>query len=338
MLTRRPYHFLSLILALVAAACSNGVDTPQPPLVNIPPDFPQLPVPKENQLTAERIALGKKLFYDKQLSRTREVACGSCHLQENAFADPRELSIGVDGKKGTRNAPSLANMAYNTSFFWDGGVPTLEQQAIAPILNPLEMDMTMGEVVGRIAADPEYVAMFGSAYDTLPSPGTVTRAIASFVRTLVSGGSRYDRFNRGDSSALNASERNGMALFFGEKGDCFHCHTGFNFTNNTFRNDGFAGTLSDSGRARITGKEADMGKFKVPTLRNIALTAPYMHDGSLATLDQVLDHYITLDHAHPNLDPLMHPLNLSAQERADLIAFLRSLTDETFVNEPKFRP
>jgi cytochrome c peroxidase len=331
-------RYVFLILALVAGACSGSVDTAEPPLVNVPSDFPPLPVPQENQLTAEKIALGKKLFYDKRLSRTEEVSCGSCHLQEHAFADPNSLSIGVHGMKGNRNAPTLANMAYNTSFFWDGGVPTLEQQAIAPIMNPVEMDMSLSEVVTRLAADPEYVAMFRRAFDTVPSPGTVTRAIASFVRTLVSGNSRYDRFNRGDSSSLNASEKRGLSLYLSEKTECFHCHIGYNLSNNTFRNNAFVGTVPDSGRARITGNPVDLGKFKVPTLRNIALTAPYMHDGSLATLEEVIEHYTTLSRAHGNLDPNIHPLTLSAQDKEDLIALLKSFTDEEFVNNPSFKP
>lgn len=331
------YYLGALALALMLAACS-ATEEPPPALVPLPPGFPALLAPPDNQLTPERIALGKKLFYDKRLSRTQEVACGSCHLQEHAFSDPNPLSIGVNGKRGTRNAPSLANMAYNTSYFWDGGVPTLEQQAIAPIINPLEMDMTLGEAVDRIAADPEYVGMFHRAYDTIPSPGTLTRAIASFVRTLVSGNSRFDKFTRGDSSALNPAEQRGMGLFFGERGDCFHCHIGFNLTNNTIRNDGYAGGPPDSGRAKITENASDMGKFKIPTLRNIAVTAPYMHNGTLATLEDVMDHYVHLNHAHPNLDPLMHPLGLNDQDQADLIAFLKSLTDEEFLTNPKFKP
>jgi cytochrome c peroxidase len=335
---RRYRHSLLLALAIAVGACTGSTDAPDQPLVNVPSDFPPLPVPQDNQLTADRIALGKRLFYDKELSRTREVACGSCHLQEHAFADPNPLSIGVEGKRGSRNAPSLANMAYNTSYFWDGGVPTLEQQAIGPIINPLEMDMKLGEAADRLAADPSYVEQFRRAYGGDPSPGTLTSAIASFVRTLVSGNSRFDRFNRGDSAALTPSERRGLTLFFGEKGDCFHCHIGYNFTNNTFRNNGFIGQLPDSGRARITENPADRGKFKVPTLRNIALTPPYMHDGSLATLEQVVDHYADLRKVDPNLDPILHPLSLTPQEKADLIAFLKSLTDEAFITDPKFRP
>jgi len=330
---------LFLVLAsLLLAACGGSVDSTPPPLVAVPGDFPALPVPAGNALTADRIELGRKLFFDKRLSRTGEVSCGSCHLQEHAFSDPSPLSIGVHGRRGTRNAPSLANLAYNTSFFWDGGVPTLEQQVVVPIMNPLEMDMTVGEVVAIIAADPGYTDLFRRAYDTLPSSATLTRAIASFVRTMVSSNSRYDRFGRGDKGAMNEQEQRGMRLFFGEKADCFHCHLGFNFTNNSFRNNGLYAEYADSGRMLVTENPIDLGKFKVPSLRNVALTAPYMHDGSLATLEDVLAHYVAGGKVNMNIDPLMHPLNLDEQEQADLIAFLKTLTDEEFINNPRFRP
>ena len=184
------------VLAALAGCTDSGYDVP------LPPDFPALPVPADNELTAARVALGKRLFYDPQLSRTREVSCASCHVAEHAFADPRRFSVGVDGHTGTRNAPSLVNVAYETSFFWDGGAPTLEQQAIGPITNPLEMDMKLDDVVARLSRDPDYVAAFEDAYGAGPSPGGVTRALAAFERTIVGGGSRYDRYQRGDRTAL----------------------------------------------------------------------------------------------------------------------------------------
>jgi cytochrome c peroxidase len=296
--------------------------------VDVPEDFPALPVPTDNALTADRVSLGKRLFFDTQLSRTREVSCASCHLPDHAFADPRQFSIGVDGNVGTRNAPALVNLAYNTSFFWDGGAPTLEQQAIAPIINPLEMDMKIGDVVDRLAQDASYVDAFARAYDSPPSPGTLTRALAAFERTLVSGNSRYDRFQRGDRSALSAAEQRGMAIALGERGECFHCHVGFNFTNNSFRNNGLYERYTDIGRARVTELDSDIGKFKVPTLRNVALTAPYMHDGSLPTLEDVVDHYSSGGFVSETVDPAIRPLDLTSDEKHDLVAFLRALTDE----------
>lgn len=332
------HYIMSLALGLLIAACSGTVDAPQDePVVKLPAGFPALPVPADNKLTPERIALGKKLFFDKRLSSSQEVSCGSCHLQEHAFADPRTISIGVHGRTGTRNAPPLVNLAYNTSFFWDGGVPTLEQQAIAPIINPLEMDMKMEDVAARLKLDPEYVAMFRQAYDMEPSPEGITKGLASFVRTLVSGNSRYDRYERGDKSALNESEKRGREIFFGESGECFHCHVGFNFTNNNIQNNGLYAEYADKGRYLVTEKDRDIGKFKVPSLRNIAQTAPYMHDGSVATLEKVVEHYVSGGMANPNLDPIIHPLRLDARDQADLVAFLKSLSDEEFLANPKFR-
>lgn len=332
--TRYTFAFL---LSLVLVSCGGAVDTPETPLVVVPQGFPVLPVPSDNKLTAERIALGKKLFFDKRLSRTEEVSCGSCHLQENAFAEPKTFSVGIHGRIGTRNAPSLANLAYNTSFFWDGGVPTLEQQAIAPILNPLEMDMTMSEVVDRISVDGGYRDLFQRAYGSAPTPEYITKGIASFIRTMVSGNSRFDKHERGDKSAMNESEVRGMTMFFDETADCFHCHVGFNLTNNSFLNNGLYLDYADSGRMLVTENPRDLAKFKVPTLRNIALTAPYMHDGSRATLEEVIEHYNSGGKEHPNLDPTLRPLELTPQQKADLLAFLKALTDEEFIRDPRFK-
>ncbi len=323
-----------LLLPLLTGCSSTADAPPEPALVSIPAGFPALPVPSSNALTADRIALGKRLFYDKQLSRTNEIACGSCHLQENAFADPRRFSVGVQGRMGKRNAPPLMNMAYNTSFFWDGGVPTLEQQVIGPVTNPLEMNMTLEEVADRLKGDPAYVAMFQSAYSQLPAPEWITKAIASFERTLVSGHSRYDMYTAGKTDALTREEKHGMDLFFSEAADCFHCHIGFNFTNESFQNNGLYAVYADSGRMLITEQARDRGKFKVPSLRNIALTAPYMHDGSLATLEEVVEHYNNGGNGNPNSDPVIRKLGLTAAEKADLIAFLRALTDDEFINNP----
>jgi cytochrome c peroxidase len=322
----------AFVLALLVMGCADEFE------VDVPSNFPALPVPADNALTDARVSLGKRLFYDTQLSRTREVACGSCHLADHAFADPRPLSIGVDGQPGTRNAPSIVNLAYNTSFFWDGGAPTLEQQAIGPIINPVEMDMKIGDVVARLETDPTYVDEFKHAYDTRPSPGALTKALASFMRTIVSGDSRYDRFQRGERGALNESERRGMDIFNGERGECFHCHVGFNFTNNGFRNNNLYAQYEDIGRARVTELDSDIGKFKVPTLRNVALTAPYMHDGSLATLEDVVEHYSSGGHESETSDPTIRPLNLTADEKRDLVAFLTALTDETLAINPRYLP
>jgi cytochrome c peroxidase len=316
-------------------AGSEPASAKMDPAIRVPEDFPPLPAPEDNAPDAERVALGRALFYDERLSRTEEVSCASCHLQEHAFADPDRVSSGVLGRKGTRNAPALVNMAYDTSFFWHGGVPSLELQAIDPIKNPLEMDMTLGEVAERLMADPVMAQAFDDAYAEPASEYTIPRALASFVRSLVSGESAFDRYRRGESDALSEAALRGKAIFEGERGECFHCHVGFNFTNNGFRNNGIAADDPDLGRAEITNKASDAGKFKVPTLRNVEVSAPYMHDGSLATLEEVIEHYDQGGRGHANTDPTILPLELGEDEKADLLEFLLSLTDDEFLADPR---
>lgn len=322
---------VTLVAAILFVACQPAE------LVTVPERFPKMPVPESNPLTDERVELGKRLFHDPSLSRTRDVACASCHEQAHAFADPRRFSAGVDGQLGVRNAPPLFNLAWNTSFFWDGGAPTLEHQVAGPIKNPLEMDMRLDEVVERLAGDATYVEQFEAAFDRGPDQEGVTKAIASFLRTMVSGDSRNDRFERGDPTALTAIEQRGRDLFYSERAECFHCHVGFNLTNNGFHNNGTRADDPDLGREAITERASDRGKFKVPSLRNVAVTAPYMHDGSLATLEEVIEHYSKGGEGHPNTDPTIHPLRLSAEEKVELAAFLRALTDDAFLTDPRFR-
>jgi cytochrome c peroxidase len=330
-----------LLLAAGTLAC-GAADGPTPPHTNepaiaVPEGFPAFTAPEDNLPTPQRIALGRRLFYDERLSRTEEISCSSCHVQEHAFADPNRVSTGVDGKLGTRNAPALVNLAWGTSFFWHGGATSLEVQAVGPIKNPLEMDMLLGEVAARLGSDATTLSEFQAAYGEGPSESTITRAIASFVRSLVSGSSAYDRYLAGEKSALSDAAVRGEALFNGERGECFHCHTSFNFTNNGFRNNGIAADDPDAGRREITLKDSDLGKFKVPTLRNVAVSAPYMHDGVLTTLDEVIDAYVAGGRGHTNTDPLIQPLELSAEDKADLRAFLESLTDEHFLTNPAYR-
>lgn len=321
---------LSFIVLLGAAACAPA------DVVTVPARFPPMPIPDGGELTVERVALGRALFHDPRLSRTEEVSCASCHLQEHAFSDPARVSVGVEGRLGGRNAPPLFNLAWNTSFFWDGNAPTLEHQVAGPIKNPLEMDMRLDEVVQRLEADPVTVQQFRAAWRREPDPEGVTHALAAFLRTMVSGDSRFDRFEQGDRSALDAAEQRGRELFFSERAECFHCHVGFNFTNNGFHNNGIRADDPDLGRELVTERASDRGRFKVPSLRNVGVTAPYMHDGSLPTLEAVVEHYSHGGEGHPNTDPTIHPLNLSVQEQADLVAFLKSLTDPVFLEDPKF--
>lgn len=342
------WAFACLTLAVSSAASLGCADEAPPPTrgaltaASAPPGFPTGPLgataPADNALTEERAALGRRLFYDTRLSRTAEIACASCHLQSHGFADPSAVSTGVEGRRGTRNAPSLVNLAWSRSFFWDGRAPTLEDQAGQPIENPLEMDLTLDEAVHRVTADATYQRAFAVAYGSPPSADTLRKALASFVRTLVSSGSPYDRHLAGDDRAYTAAAARGEALFFGEKGECFHCHVVGRLTNEGFFNNGTFVEGGDPGRKAITGRTGDLGKFKVPGLRNVAVSAPYMHDGSVATLRDVLRQYEAGGRGHPTTDPQIRPLTLTATESEDLLAFLEALTDDAFLVDERFQP
>lgn len=306
-----------------------------------PAGFPAGPVaatgPSDNPLTEAGARLGQRLFFDKVLSRTGDIACASCHEQRHAFSDPRPVSLGVEGRAGTRNAPTLVNLAWGQRFFWDGRARTLEEQTGKPIENPVEMDMPIADAVARLASDDGYVDAFQAAYGAPPSEASLRKALASFIRTLVSRQSAYDRFLGGDEDALEAGARRGQALFFG-KAACFHCHPPGALTNDGFFNNGTYVEGGDVGRQVITGLPGDLGKFKVPGLRNVAVSAPYMHDGSLATLDDVIDQYDHGGRGDGTTDPLIEPLALASDEKQDLLAFLRALTDEAFLSDPRFQP
>lgn len=295
----------------------------------VPKGFLYPEIPADNQPTKNRIELGKLLFFDPILSRDSTVSCSSCHLPEKFFSDNLKVSVGIDGRKGTRNAPSLINVAYQPTMFWDGGNPSLEQQVIAPIDNHDEFDFDVNAIVGKLKKNPRYSLLFQAAYNQQPSVFALTRAIACFERTLIGGTSTYDDYTQNNNkSALTESQVRGMNLFFSEEGECFHCHQGALFTDYSFRNNGLYVQYADSGRSRITQQLSDIGKFKVPSLRNIEMTAPYMHDGSLESLEDVIDHYSSGGVKHPNKSPIIQPLNLNQQQKDDLINFLKSLTDK----------
>ncbi len=297
--------------------------------LTLPKGFPYPVIPSDNEPTQYRIDLGRKLFFDPILSRDSTISCSSCHLQNNYFQDGLPVAIGIDSLSGIRNSPSILNAAYLPYVFWDGGAPTLEQQVLAPIEAHNEMDFDVNMVVQRLKNNSEYVSMSQNAYDQEPTVFVLTRAIACFERTLFTGKSKFDDYQYYNNlSALNVSEKNGMDIFFGEKGECFHCHGEFNFTDNSFKNNGLYLNYVDSGRARITTLQTDVGKFKVPSLRNIEKTAPYMHDGSMATLETVVNHYNSGGQNHPNRSPLLLQLNLTQQEKTDLVNFLKALTDQ----------
>jgi len=324
-------------------ACSNDTPIVKEVFELIVPDHfpdPDLYIPPDNPLTQEKVDLGKMLFFDPILSSDSSISCSSCHLPSLAFSDPRKVSLGVNSRPGRRQAPALINQLYNQSFFWHGSVESLERQVLAPIESPDEMNSTIKAVIERLEQHPEYPQLFEQAFGTLPTPNALTDAIASFERTLISANSPYDAYVAGDENALSESQKRGMELFFGEKAECFHCHGGFNFNSgepSVFQNNGLYEMYKDQGRWEITGKESDRAKFKTPTLRNIAYTMPYMHDGSFSTLEQVIDHYASGGADHPNKSSLVRRFILSEEEKTDLVNFLNALSDPSFVSNSDFQ-
>ena len=281
------------------------------------------------------------LFFDKILSSDKSISCASCHSQQNSFGDNRTISLGVNDAVGDRNAMPLINLAWSNSFFWDGGVPTLELQVLKPLTDHKEMNMDIEEAVNRLKKSKTYPKLFMKAYGSEPDASTLVKAIACFERTLISFDSKYDRWKRSKGSGFDDSEVRGFFLFVGGQTHCTSCHSGINFTNNSFQNNGLSVSYADEGRFKITNNQDDIGKFKVPTLRNIALTAPYMHDGSFKTLEEVVEHYNSGGKPHPNKSPHVHNNDsppLTEEQKTDLINFLKTLTDESFVNNSEFKP
>lgn len=306
--------------------------------LSIPPGFPEFEFEKGNEFTKERWELGKKLFYDPVMSRDSSIACVNCHQPEFAFSDVLPVSVGVEGEIGNRNSPSLANVAYHPYFTREGGVRTLEGQILIPIQEHNEFDYNIVLISNQLKNNPEYVEMSMAAYDRLPDPFVITRSISTFERSMISGQSPYDKFTFQDiPDALSESEKRGMELFFSDNTKCGSCHGGFNFTEYAFENNGLYDNYLDNGRMRLTGDPNDEALFKVPSLRNIEVTAPYMHDGSMNTLEDVIEHYNSGGSDFFNKSEFIQPLNLSAAQKEDLLAFLKSLTDEEFINDPKFR-
>ena len=331
----RPLIFL---LLSIAAGCAKESTVPDevdaPYVVAMPVGAPVLPVPEGNELTVARVTLGKALFFDARLSLGTGLSCASCHHTDRAFSDTLALSIGAGGALGLRNAPTLANVAYHPAYFRDGGIPTLEQQVLAPIQTENEMASNIVDAAALLRTDEHYASLSRLGYDRELDPFVITRAIACYERTLVSGWSRYDRFIQGDQQALGEEERHGWELFNSEETGCTNCHDGFDLSDHSYRNIGTSiDHTADPGRERITLDPADRGKFKVPTLRNVALTGPYMHDGSVATLEEVVEHFASGGVADPNKDALIHPLELTTQEKAALSAFLRALTDDRSLDQ-----
>jgi cytochrome c peroxidase len=350
---------LQIVLLTVAVGCGGGhqygtaTTASEKPIgapvkLEAPLGLPPVPIPLNNPVTVEGVALGRRLFYEKKLSRDNTLACASCHNPLLGFTDGQKHSTGVGGKIGTRNAPTVINAAYFPSQFWDGRASSLEDQADKPIANPIEMGQGHDVWVAKLDADPVYKAEFQKAFGPGPATiGKVTSALASFERTIISGNSPFDRYQYGgDKKALSPAAVRGLAIFRDPKrGNCTACHTIGEkyalFSDGKFHNIGVGvsgeGELTDLGRYNETKVESDKGAFKTPTLRNVAKTAPYMHDGSDKTLKAVVDFYAGGGNSNPYLDKDIKEIKLSGRDRADLVEFLESLTGEmpTTVGPPE---
>ncbi len=355
------YISLYLLCSLFVISCNKKDDgvvdpgngyVPTPMSLNIPPLFEEKLIdpliPTDNPQTVEGVALGRKLFFDPILSADNTQACADCHSPQNAFTDERQFSIGIDGISGDRNSMPLFNIAWNFTekFFWDGRAPNLEAQILEPVINPIEMHNTWENATASLQARNDYPDLFSKAFGTTTIDKTlVSKAIAQFLRTLISGNSKFDK-HLANQASLTPSETNGLAIFLDEtKGDCFHCHGNPNsplWTDNVFHNNGLDEVITDLGLGDFTGDPRDFGLFKSPSLRNLAYTAPYMHDGRFATLDEVINHYSEGLMYSETIDPLMKTIaqggvNLSEEDKADLKAFLLTLSDPEFINNPDFQ-
>jgi cytochrome c peroxidase len=325
------------VAAVVTGSCgSPGPNTADARAARLaePGDFPStlpatLPlhrgIPPGNRLTPARIELGRRLFHDPIVSADSSLACASCHRPELGFSDTVAVSPGVGGRLGRRTTPTLLNRTYGRTFFWDGRAETLEDAVLRPIQDPVELALPLDELTRRLEAHPEYRRAFGRAFHGEPvSPENIGRALASFVRTLVSGDSPADRFAAGDSTALSNEQRAGRRLFFA-KARCTLCHGGPNLTDEQFHNTGVAAASGDPGRYGVSGRDEDLGRFKTPTLREIGRRPPFMHDGSLRSLQDVVEFYDRGGGDHPLRSADIHPLGLTAAEQSALAAFLQSL-------------
>lgn len=309
----------------------------------LPPFFPP-----DNPMTEEGVRLGRRLFYDVRLSGDNSMSCASCHLQDFGFSDPDRFSTGIDGSVGTFNAPPIMNLAWQDFLFWDGRSLSLEDQALIPIEDPIEMHEDLEVAIGELEADPHYPDLFKEAFGNQSiTAERIGKAIAQFERSMVSANSKFDKFQRGEVTFTNL-EAEGYALFHSEVGDCFHCH-GDATTGNIFgafgeiqfSNNGLDSVLAPmSGRERVTGNPADRAKFKIPSLRNVEYTAPYMHDGRFQTLGQVIEFYNFGGHITPTTDPNMKAAgigrNWTMNQKQALLAFLKTLSDPDFIQDTAF--
>lgn len=325
---------IAIFFLLVFTACTG----PKEPDYALPVPLPGLVYPAldgDKQLTDGRVTLGKKLFFDSVLSADGKTSCASCHKPKLAYADSVKTSV-AHGAEVRRNTPSVLNVAWYPYFFAEGGVLSLEQASAVPVQSEHEMGLNLGDAVQRLSASSEYVLLFKNSYGQEPSVYTLVRALSAFQRSLVSAGSPFDDYVRGNKNALSGLQKQGMALFYSDSLGCAKCHSGSLFTDFGFYSVGNF-SAADLGRYRLTGILSDSGKFKTPSLRNIALTAPYMHDGSLLNLETVL-HFYEKGGGNHTKSKLLKPFALSDTDRRALIAFLGGLTDSVFTRNPNFVP
>ena len=344
----------TLLFLLFSNSCKKDVPIPgstqdsldvyqtTPYQLEVPEGFPEPIIPEDNLMTEEGVSLGKKLFYDNILSGDNSQSCGSCHAQSFAFSDNNlSFSIGIDGNAGGRNAMQIINAAWGESFFWDGRASSLENQALGPVPNPIEMHLSWKEAAEKLNAHSEYPQLFKNAFniETIDS-SYVAKAIAQFERTFISANSKFDEFKASGlepNQFFTLEEFEGYIIFNTETGDCFHCHGTILTTDNLFHNNGLDENLIDLGLGAISGVSTDNGKFKTPSLRNIEFSPPYMHDGRFATLEEVVEYYsFGVMATSPNIDPLMKKANqggiqLTTSERQSLVAFLKTFSDTSFL-------
>lgn len=321
---------MSIILISCSENSTNSINQDNNKLIK-PEDFPEVIFPAYNQYSRAKAFLGQKLFTEKLLSKDNSISCASCHKPEHAFAGNTPISKMIGNNVTVRNVPTLVNIAYAKVFNWDGSGKNLEEMIYKDLMLPSVFDNDTNIIVERLNQIPYYKELFNEAFGYPKIEAyKVSYALSIYVRTLISGNSRYDRFRRGDYKALNKSEISGMNLFFSDRTNCSRCHSGLLFTDYQFHNTGTSTHYFDLGRFYVTNSNYDRGKFKTPTLRNIELTSPYKHNGEQITLEEVIDNYNMGGKPFINKDTLIKELNLNNTEKQDLINFLKSLTDEKF--------
>jgi len=351
----------AFVFSAIVSGCDCGEKTWEATAytIEIPPFFPPMDIPADNPMTEEGIQLGRLLFWEPSLSLDRSISCGSCHAPSSNFSDPNQFSSGVNGTLGDRNASVICNLGWSSSFFWDGRALTLEDQIREPIEHPLEMNVSWEVVVERLMTedfgDLDYPQLFFNAFGSeIITEDLAVKSIAQFVRTMISADSKFDKWRRGETN-LTDEEYLGYQLFLKEGGDpevnqggefgadCFHCHgeAGLQFSDYLFHNNGLDPSFeNDPGRVNVTGFVLDSGLFKTPTLRNVAVSAPYMHDGRFTSLEDVIEHYNSGGVSSSTIDPFMKyttgGLELAPQQKEAIIAFLHALTDTTFIQNPNF--